>query len=68
MLLPNLSRLEEVGYEVDRTVFREILSCSGKSLDLNKLGRMRALCQVTPLPRKVDKEAASFVKKMKVVS
>lgn len=68
MMLPNLGRLEEIGDKVDRNIARQVLRCPERSLEPNKLWRTRALLQVSPLAQKVEKDAASFIKKLVTVT
>lgn len=63
--LPNLSKLVEIGDKMDRKLLREVLRFPDRSLDANKLGRLTDLFQLTPLVRKVEKDGARFVKRMR---
>lgn len=67
MLLPDLRKLEDIGNYVYRNLLKSVVMCR-KSLDNKKLALLRALYQITPLLRKVEKDVVRFIKKLRRVA
>lgn len=64
ILVPSLQKLQLTNEKVEKALLKSIPKSRKKSIEGEKLKRLSTLFQVTPMERKFEKEAASFVNTM----